>query len=154
MHSFSGDSIPSMSEALSHLIESIALEEKALSKLVTSEANKIEAFVGKQRNFPLHPSSEDIIRFNDSVISVLDSIQMAEWLLFKKLHTIAQLSNWSEDKARISNVETLEESAQIIEVEQLALDEESIEATDQEIETDQEEVKDQEIETDQEEDKQ
>ncbi|GKU78117.1 hypothetical protein [Paenibacillus sp. L3-i20] len=112
MQPYSGDSIPTMSEALSHLIESIALEEKALSQLVVSEANKIEAFVGKQQNFPLHPSSDEIIRFNHSVISVLDSIQMAEWLLFKKLHTISQLSVWSEEKAHLSSVTTTEDTVQ------------------------------------------
>ncbi|MFF0830992.1 hypothetical protein ACFYU8_29395 [Brevibacillus sp. NPDC003359] len=77
--------VPSRQEALSHLLQSIALEEEALSRLLNAEADKALAFVGKNLDFPNKPSNDEIITFNRTVISILDSVLMAEWLLFKKL---------------------------------------------------------------------
>jgi hypothetical protein len=77
--------VPTREEALSHLLQSIALEEEALSRLLNVEADKALAFVGKNLDFPNNPSNDEIITFNRTVISILDSVLMAEWLLLKKL---------------------------------------------------------------------
>ncbi|MFS0556285.1 hypothetical protein [Brevibacillus sp. 179-C9.3 HS] len=77
--------VPTREEALSHLLQSISLKEEALSRLLNAEADKALAFVGKNLDFPNNPSNDEIITFNRSVISILDSMLMAEWLLLKKL---------------------------------------------------------------------
>ncbi|MBJ6362718.1 hypothetical protein ACFOQM_15850 [Paenibacillus sp. GCM10012307] len=82
--------IPTMNEAVSHLIESIASEEKALSRLLDTEAEHIRTF--SEENLGRGVSSiEDIIKFNHSVIQFMDSVVMAEWMLLKKLDTVLQL---------------------------------------------------------------
>ncbi|WP_051236975.1 hypothetical protein [Paenibacillus pinihumi] len=86
----SSQPIPTMNEAVSHLIESIASEEKALSRLLDTEAEHIRTF--SEENLGSGASSvEDIIRFNHSVIQFMDSVVMAEWMLLKKLDTVLQL---------------------------------------------------------------
>lgn len=79
--------VPTRDEALNRLLQSIAMEEEALSRLLDAEANKALAFVGKNLDFPNDPTNHEIITFNRTVISILDSMLMAEWLLLKKLDT-------------------------------------------------------------------
>ena len=67
------------------LIESIAKEEKALARLIRSEADKIQAFLGKSHDFPTNPCNDDILDLNHSVRQMLETIVMKEWLLLKKL---------------------------------------------------------------------
>ncbi len=89
--------VPSFEQTIAHLIESIALEEEAISKLLDCEASKALAFVGKEMDFPSNPSSQEIINFNQTVLKLMDSFLMTEWLLLKKLdmviHTHSQRSN-------------------------------------------------------------
>lgn len=79
---------PSLHETIIDLLESIALEEIALSHLINAESEKIQAFVGKNLDFPTCPSNCDILKFNHSVKSLLDTIVMKEWLLLKKLEEV------------------------------------------------------------------
>ncbi|WP_051287432.1 hypothetical protein [Paenibacillus taiwanensis] len=79
----------SKDQAVAHLIKAIALEEEALSKLINTEADKALAFVGKNLDFPTGPSTSEIIQFNHTVIQLLDTMLMAEWLLLKKLDTLS-----------------------------------------------------------------
>jgi hypothetical protein len=76
---------PTREQALNHFLQSIAMEEEALARLLHAEADKALSFVGKNQDFPNSPSNDEIITFNRSVISILDSLLMAEWLLLKKL---------------------------------------------------------------------
>lgn len=86
---------PTIQEAVSDLFKSVAMEETALSHLLNAEAEKIQAFVGKQKDFPSRPSNADLLRFNKSVIALLDIVVMKEWLLLKKLETAMDI--WQRD---------------------------------------------------------
>lgn len=77
--------------AIAQLMNAIALEEEALSKLISTEADKTFAFVGKNLDFPTDPSTSDIIKFNCTVIQFLDTMLMAEWMLLKKLDQLRYL---------------------------------------------------------------
>ncbi|MFJ8268107.1 hypothetical protein [Peribacillus asahii] len=81
---------PNRKEVAIDLLESIALEEIALSHIMNAEAEKIQAFVGKHLNFPTHPESRDIIKFNKGVNQLLETIVMKEWLLLKKLENVME----------------------------------------------------------------
>ncbi|EJW18245.1 hypothetical protein PAV_3c06970 [Paenibacillus alvei DSM 29] len=77
------DRIPTIDEAVAHLLQSLSLEEGALGQLLLTEAEKAMAFVGKDKNFPSHPTPKEIVDYNSSVVQILDSMLMAEWLLLK-----------------------------------------------------------------------
>lgn len=84
---------PSLDETIIDLMESIAKEELALSHLVTSESNKIKAFIGKELDFPTYPTTAEILTFNYSVNKLMDTVLMKEWLLLKKLETVSHIKN-------------------------------------------------------------
>jgi len=67
---------------------SIAAEEEAYSKLIRAESEKAAAFVGKRHNFPTNPSASDMIRYNQTLNRLLDSIVTSKWLLMRKLDVI------------------------------------------------------------------
>lgn len=69
-------------------MHSVAQEEYALLSYLQSEAKKIEAFAGKDLDFPTCPTSLDILEFNQSTNQMVDSILMKEWLLLRKLETV------------------------------------------------------------------
>lgn len=79
------------SATVNDLLQSIALEETAVSKLLASVAMKIEAFTGEQRDFPSQPSTQEIILFNHTINKTLDALLMTKWLLYRKLDTIVQM---------------------------------------------------------------
>jgi hypothetical protein len=79
---------PNLKEVTIDLLESIALEEIALSHIMNAEAEKIQAFVGKCCDFPTHPDSHEIIKFNKGVNQLLETIVMKEWLLLNKLESV------------------------------------------------------------------
>lgn len=67
------------------LLESIATEEDALGKLINAEAKKVQAFSGKHLDFPTKPTNREIIKFNQGVTRLLETILFKEWILIKKL---------------------------------------------------------------------
>ncbi|MGN8768194.1 hypothetical protein ACTNDP_01635 [Paenibacillus barengoltzii] len=79
---------PSMDEVIVDLLESIALEEIALSHLINAEAEKLQAFVGKHLDFPTCPSNETILKMNYQTSKLMDVIVMKEWLLLRKLEDV------------------------------------------------------------------
>lgn len=83
---------PTMCETVIDLLKSIALEEVALSHLVNAESEKLQAFVGKYCDFPTHPSTHEIIKFNQSINQLIDSVLMKEFLLLRKLEKTIHLS--------------------------------------------------------------
>ncbi|WP_273127134.1 hypothetical protein [Bacillus weihaiensis] len=83
---------PSMKETIIDLLESIALEEIALSHLLNAEAEKIQALVGKDLDFPSCPSNEEIFKFNHQTSKFLEVIVMKEWLLLRKLDDVIFLN--------------------------------------------------------------
>jgi hypothetical protein len=82
---------PTLGEAVIDLFKSIAMEETAISHLLNAEAEKIQAFVGLQLDFPTNPTNQDILKFNQSVTKLVDVIVMKEWLLFRKLETSMEI---------------------------------------------------------------
>ncbi|MCH5586709.1 hypothetical protein MK805_17400 [Shimazuella sp. AN120528] len=79
---------PSFSEVIIDLLESIALEEIALAHLINAEAEKVQAFVGKNLDFPTRPSNVEINKFNNEVFKLIDVIVMKEWLLLRKFENV------------------------------------------------------------------
>ena len=70
-------------QALTNLLESIALEETALAHVVNAEGEKIQA-MACQMNKPCPPNNCDVLAFQKSVVSVMQSaIQMQMLLQFK-----------------------------------------------------------------------
>lgn len=86
-----GKNPPSTEEVIAKLLESIAEEEIALANIISSEADKINAFVGENFDFPTSPSNKDIIAFNQSIYRIIESVLMKEWLLLKKLETVISI---------------------------------------------------------------
>ncbi|WP_238941729.1 hypothetical protein [Bacillus sp. REN10] len=82
---------PDKNEVIIDLLESIALEEIALSHILNAEAEKIQAFVGECLDFPTKPNNHEIIKFNKSVQSLIETVVMKEWLLLKKLESVMEL---------------------------------------------------------------
>ncbi|MGE5474204.1 MAG: hypothetical protein ACM3UU_08305 [Ignavibacteriales bacterium] len=76
---------PKLREAIIDLLESIALEEISLSHLLNAEAERIQAFIGKNQDFPTSISIDEILCFNKTSSNLLDTIIMKEWILYKKL---------------------------------------------------------------------
>lgn len=84
---------PDKKEVVIDLLESIALEEIALSHIMNAEAEKIQAFVGECLNFPTCPSNEDILMFNKSAGRLLETVVMKEWLLLNKLQDVLEFAS-------------------------------------------------------------
>lgn len=76
---------PNLHDTIIDLLESIALEEMSLSHLLSAEAERIQAFVGKNQDFPTSSSTNEILCFNKTSSNLLDTIVMKEWILYKKL---------------------------------------------------------------------
>lgn len=82
---------PTRNEVIIDLFESIALEEIALSHIINAESEKIQAFVGKELDFPTCPSNREIITFNQTVNQFLETVIMKEWLLLKKMENVMRI---------------------------------------------------------------
>lgn len=94
---------PNFNEVIIDLLESIALEEMAISHLINAEAEKVQAFVGKDLNFPTCPTNREINLFNHEVHKLVDRIVMKEWLLLRKLEDVINLmvsTNVCEDECK------------------------------------------------------
>lgn len=85
-------------DTIVELMDSIAKEEIALSNLLNSESKKIDAFVGKNFDFPTCPSNEQILSFNKSVHKITEAVLMKEWLLYQKLITVIDLNDNNKEK--------------------------------------------------------
>lgn len=82
---------PDLHNTVIDLLESIALEEMALAHLLNAEAEKVQAFVGDNLNFPTCPTNHDILKFNQGVNQFVNTIIMKEWLLLNKLELVLRL---------------------------------------------------------------
>jgi hypothetical protein len=94
---------PDKQEVIIDLLESIALEEVALSHILNAEAEKIQAFVGDCLDFPTKPNNHEIIKFNKSVHDLIETIVIKEWLLLKKLENVMELIPIHHDKCECSS---------------------------------------------------
>lgn len=102
---------PNLKETVIDLLESIALEEIALSHIINAEAEKIQAFVGKDLNFPITSSGADIIKFNQAINQMMDTLIMKEWILYKKLDKVMQID--FENRYQFKGDELFEEGISI-----------------------------------------
>ncbi len=73
----------SMSQAITDLIESIALEETALSHILNAEGEKL------QKVLAMDTCLEDILRVNETVASMVASVNDLEHTLRDKLEFIS-----------------------------------------------------------------
>lgn len=87
------DEMQAMENAVAEMMRAIALEENALSRLLNIQADHMCSFVGTNVDFPTHPAITELIQFNQSMIQLLGTMLMAEWLLLKKLETVAEIRN-------------------------------------------------------------
>lgn len=87
---------PSIEETIIDLLESIALEEISLSHLINAEAENLQAFVGEDLDYPTDPSNSDILRFNVSILRLMETIMFKELFLLRKLETVMQIGTQTE----------------------------------------------------------
>lgn len=73
----------SRDQAITDLIESIALEQAALSHIINAEGEKI------QKILKIFECTDEIFKVNDSVKGVLDAVTRLEDLLVAKLELIS-----------------------------------------------------------------
>lgn len=78
---------PNLYQTIIDLLDSIALEEIALSHLLNAEAEKIQKFL-------CHTSSctptDILLEFNVGVNETLETVIMKEWLLLRKLEKVTR----------------------------------------------------------------
>lgn len=87
---------PTIDETIIDLLESIALEEIALSHIINAEAEKIQAFVGKNLDFPTDPTNGDILRFNATVLRLMETLMFKELFLLRKLETVSLIGTQAD----------------------------------------------------------
>lgn len=80
-------------QAVTDVIESIALEEKSIAGILCIEAKKIEAVI----NSPL-PCIEDLKAINESVCTCIQNIIKLQMLMEFKLNAIKKLIGESDDR--------------------------------------------------------
>ena len=90
---------PNLQCTIIDLLESIAMEEMSLSHLLNAEAEKIQAFVGKNLDFPLCSSPRSIIAFSRISSEFMTQIIMKQWLLMNKLNTVIEIGE-EDDKCK------------------------------------------------------
>lgn len=91
---------PSLEETVIDLLESIALEEIAISHLMNAEAEKIQALVSKLCHDNRHSFVNDIIACNKGTCKIVDTVIIKEWLLLKKLETILEIDCHKEKNGK------------------------------------------------------
>ena len=76
-------------QALTNLLESIAQEETALAHVVNAEGEKIQA-MACQMNKPCPPNNCDVLAFQKSVVSVIQTAIKMQILLQFKLENVLE----------------------------------------------------------------
>jgi hypothetical protein len=91
---------PNLKCTIIDLLESIALEEIALSHLLNAESEKIQAFVGEKLDFPMCSSYKGVISFSKLSSDFMEKIIMKQWLLLSKLNKVMEIgfSCFTNDK--------------------------------------------------------
>lgn len=76
---------PNFKQVIIDLLESIALEEIALSHILNAEAEKIQKFIHQVSHCT---PTYVMIDFNASVNEMVETVIMKEWLLLRKLEKV------------------------------------------------------------------
>lgn len=97
---------PNLKCTIIDLLESIALEEIALSHLLNAEAEKIQAFVGEKNDFPFCSTYRSIIDFSKISSDFINKIIMKQWILLNKLDKVNEIgiSCFENDKYKDDNM--------------------------------------------------
>ncbi|WP_068775900.1 hypothetical protein [Paenibacillus sp. FJAT-26967] len=64
----------SNADTLRELLCSAALEETAIAHLIHAQANKIEAFTGRDNSFPTSPTNQQINDFQNGIARVFEAM--------------------------------------------------------------------------------
>lgn len=86
---------PDLFETIIDLLESIALEEIAISHLVNAESEKIQVFVSLSEIVKC-TTGKELTNFNREVNQFMEIVVMKEWLLLRKLETVLRLTELLE----------------------------------------------------------
>lgn len=81
---------PDLHQTIIDLLDSIALEEVALSHVLNAEAEKIQQFI---RHISSCTPTDILIDFNIVVNETLETVLMKEWLLLRKLENVTRFAN-------------------------------------------------------------
>ena len=82
---------PSLQETVIDLLESIALEEIAISHLINAEAEKTQALVSKLFHDDSYSLVNELVKCNKATCKIVDTVIIKEWLLLKKMETVLEI---------------------------------------------------------------
>jgi len=82
---------PSLQETVIDLLESIALEEIAISHLLNAEAEKTQALVNKLCHDESYNLFKELVKCNKATCKIVDTVIIKEWLLLKKMETVLEI---------------------------------------------------------------
>ncbi|NUU60457.1 hypothetical protein [Paenibacillus agri] len=85
---------PAMKNAIAELIVAMAADEVAIAQLIRAEASNIEAFAGKEGEFPTSPTNQQIIDFQHEVARVMETIVEKQKLFLRMIETSVRLLHW------------------------------------------------------------
>lgn len=89
------ESARSSKEVFRDLITSIAQEEAAIAQLIHAKSAQIEAFTGKNGEFPTGPSNQQIVAFQETIARSLEAIVEKQKLLLRLVEICKRLSDQS-----------------------------------------------------------
>ncbi len=82
---------PSLQETVIDLLESIALEEIAISHLLNAEAEKNQVLVSKLCHHESPSLVNELLKCNKATSKIVDTVIIKEWLLLKKLEMVLEI---------------------------------------------------------------
>lgn len=86
-------------EWFEELLGSIALEEAAIAHLIHAEAGKIEAFFGREGEFPTSPTNQQINDFQNAVARVLEAVVEKQRLLIRMVELSKRFSDRTNEES-------------------------------------------------------
>ena len=89
---------PTLEETVIDLLESIALEEIAISHLLNAEAEKNQALVCKLLHDDRHGLFSELVECNKATCRIIETVIIEEWLLLKKLETVLEIDYCCKEK--------------------------------------------------------
>ncbi|WP_051217177.1 hypothetical protein [Paenibacillus assamensis] len=113
MKTLSKGNVSAESHSVAQLLALLVSEEKVLANFMQIETDKVLAFVGRNRDFPSHPTAKEIIQFNQSLIQVLESVYMTEWQLCKKWTAILPLIPYESGTSSCTSIIVADDSEEI-----------------------------------------